>query len=124
VTLTLRAAENALFTKEPFTACTRQKYVPLGSPLTVSWITLPLVEFCRVIVEKLEEVLTCQLYPMMPLGSLTADHEMVNGESVLAPDAGEIKLGAGGVAARAGMAAARVTTKMHTNADNERSLIA
>jgi hypothetical protein len=90
----------------------------------VSWVALPLVEFCRVMVEKLEEVLTCQLYPIMPLGSVTDDHEIVNGETVLAPDAGEIKLGAGGVAAKAGTAAAMVRTKKHTNAKNERSLIA
>jgi hypothetical protein len=60
----------------------------------------------------------------MLLGSVTDDHEIVNGETVLAPDAGEIKLGAGGVAAKAGTAAAMVMTKKHTNAKNERSLIA
>jgi hypothetical protein len=85
---------------------------------------LPLVEFWSVMVEKEDEVLTCQLYPMIPLGSETADHEIVNGESVLAPAAGEIRLGAGGVAANAGTAAANVTTKKHTNVTNERSLIA
>ena len=75
-------------------------------------------------VENVDEVLSCQLYPMIPLGSETADHEMVKGESVLAPAAGEIKLGAGGVAAKTGTATASITAKKHTNATNERSLIA
>src|SRR5438270_14079654 len=123
VTFRLRDTDHALFTNAPFTTCTRQKYVPFGRPLTVSWVTPALVEFCNAIVEKLDEVLTCQLYPRIPLGSLTADHEIVNGESVPAPAAGESKLGAGGVAAKAGTAAAMVTTKKHTNATNERILI-
>jgi hypothetical protein len=61
---------------------------------------------------------------MIPLGSDTADHEIVKGESVPAPAAGEIKLGAGGVAAEAGTAAASMIEKKHTNATKERSLIA
>lgn len=73
--------------------------------------------------EKLDDVLTCQLYPRIPLGSVTDDHEMVNGESVLAPDAGASGAGAGGVAARAGTAAAKVIINRHTNSMNERSLI-
>jgi hypothetical protein len=75
-------------------------------------------------VEKLDDVLTCQLYPRMPLGSVTDDHEIANGESVLAPDAGASKAGAAGVAAKAGTAAAKVVISRHTNITNERSLIA
>jgi len=48
---------------------------------------------------------------MIPLGSLTADHEMVRGVGKLAPDAGESKAGAG-TAATADVTAAsnRITT--------------
>jgi hypothetical protein len=44
----------------PFTAWTRQKYVPLTSPLTVSCVW-PLVEFCSMTDANVEEGLTCQL---------------------------------------------------------------
>ena len=36
VTLKLRAADHALCSNAPLTACTRQKYVPLARPLTVA----------------------------------------------------------------------------------------
>jgi hypothetical protein len=36
---------------------------------------------------------------MIPLGSVTADQEIVSGALTVAPEAGESKLGAGGVAA-------------------------
>src|SRR5919205_4017648 len=78
VTVKLRAADHAPCSKAPFTACTRQKYVPFDSPLTVSCVW-PLVEFCKLTVENAEDVLTCQLYATMPVGSLTADHEIVHG---------------------------------------------
>src|SRR5947209_19159190 len=113
VTFRLRDTDHALFTNAPFTTCTRQKYVPVGRPLTVSWVTLPLVEFCSAMAENVDELLTCQLYPTIPLESLTADQEIVSGESMPAPAARESKLGAGGVAAKAGTAAAMVTTKKH-----------
>jgi len=58
-----------------------------------------MVELLAVMVENVEDVLTCQLYAMMPLGSVTADHEMVSGALTLAPEAGESRLGAGGVVA-------------------------
>jgi hypothetical protein len=73
-------------------------------------------------VAKDDEVLSCQLYPAMPLGSLTADHEMVNGEVVLAPEAGEINEGAGGVAAKA-EAAKSIRTHIDTNARFKRAFI-
>src|SRR5262245_3857682 len=43
VTTTLRAAENNPDSNAPFTACTRQKYVPGGRPLTVPCVA-PFVE--------------------------------------------------------------------------------
>ena len=61
VMLKLHAADQALCTNAPLTDCTRQKYVPLGSPLTVSCVMPTLVELCCAIVAKLEELLTCQL---------------------------------------------------------------
>lgn len=60
VMLKLRAPDHVPCTNAPLTACTRQKYVPLARPLTVSWVW-PLVEFCRITVEKVEVGLTCQL---------------------------------------------------------------
>src|SRR5690349_20377035 len=68
----------------PSTACTRQKYVPLLSPLTASCVA-PLVEFWATIVPKLDDVLTCQLYATMPLESVTEDQEIVKGTCTLAP---------------------------------------
>jgi hypothetical protein len=59
--LKLRGADHGLWTNAPLTACTRQKYVPFGKPLTVACVTLGLVESCRTFVGKVEEVLTCQL---------------------------------------------------------------
>ena len=56
VMLKLRVTDHALLTNAPFTTWTRQKYVPLGSPLTLSCVTPTLVEFCSVMVEKLEDV--------------------------------------------------------------------
>src|SRR5947209_19802718 len=91
VTFRLRDTDHALFTNAPFTTCTRQKYVPVGRPLTVSWVTLPLVEFCSAMAENVDELLTCQLYPRIQLGSLTPNHEIVNGERVPEPAAGASK---------------------------------
>ena len=48
---------------------------------------------------KVDDELTCQLYPTIPDGSLTAVHEIVNGSVTLAPSAGETGDGAGGGAA-------------------------
>ena len=59
------------------------------------------MELFAAIEEKLDDALTCQLYATMPLGSVTADHEMVSGAVTLAPEAGESGLGVGGVAADA-----------------------
>lgn len=98
LTVKLLAADHALCTKFPLTDCTRQKYVPLPSPLTVSCVA-PMVELFVVMMEKVDDVLTCQLYAMIPLGSVTADQEMVSGALKVAPEAGESRLGAGGVAA-------------------------
>jgi hypothetical protein len=58
-----------------------------------------MVELFAVIVEKVDEVLTCQLYAMIPLGSVTADQEIVNGAVTLAPETGESRPGAAGPAA-------------------------
>jgi hypothetical protein len=58
-----------------------------------------MVELFEVMIEKVDDVLTSQLYAMIPLGSVTADQEMVSGALRVAPEAGESRLGAGGVAA-------------------------
>ncbi len=60
VTLKLLPADHAPCVSVPFTAWTRQKYVPLARPLTVSCVG-PIVEFCRTTGVKLDEGLTCQL---------------------------------------------------------------
>jgi len=97
VTVKLLAADHAPCSNAPLTACTRQKYVPLARPLTVA-VVWPLVEFWRITGEKLDEVLTCQLYATIPLGSLTVDHESANGSCTLAPAAGAEGVGAAGAA--------------------------
>jgi hypothetical protein len=60
LTVKLLAADQALWTKFPFTDCTRQNQVPLPNPLTVSWVA-PMVELLAATLEKLEEALTSQL---------------------------------------------------------------
>jgi hypothetical protein len=109
VTLKLRAADHALCTNELLTACTRQKYVPFGRPLTVSCVW-PLVELCNTVLEKVDEVLTCQLYPRMPLGSDAAAHEMVKGVGKFAPAAGDTNVGVD--TAAAGLATASMRTRI------------
>src|SRR5213593_2289120 len=74
--------------------------MPFPRPLTVSCVW-PLVEFRRITGEKVDDGLTCQLYATIPLGSLTADHEIVNGTTTFAPSAGARGVGAGGTAASA-----------------------
>src|SRR5919198_6100958 len=54
---------------------------------------------------------------MIPLGSLTADQEIVNGTRTLAPLAGESGVGAGGVAA-----CARPPSRASTTTDSNVSL--
>ena len=49
--------------------------------------------------EKFDEELICQLYPRIPLGSVTADHESVSGDCTVAPFTGATGAGAGGAAA-------------------------
>src|SRR5438874_13383228 len=83
-TLKLRACDHAPCSNAPFTACTRQKYVPFARPLTASCVP-PLVEFCRITDEKFEDGLTCQLYATIPLGSVTDDHAIVKGSATVAP---------------------------------------
>jgi hypothetical protein len=58
--LKLRDCDHAL-SPAALTACTRQKYVPLVSPLTTSWVVAGLVESASTSVEKVDERLTCQL---------------------------------------------------------------
>jgi hypothetical protein len=82
-----------------------------------------LVEFCKATVEKVEEALTCQLYPAMPLGSLTADHEMVNGDVRFAAAAGEMSEGAGGAAAAAKVEAAKMTATTNSSMTTGRIFI-
>jgi hypothetical protein len=60
VMVKLLAADHALWTKLPFTDCTRQKYVPFPNPLTVSWVA-PIVELFAAMLEKFEDALTSQL---------------------------------------------------------------
>lgn len=114
VTVKLLAADHALCTKLLLTDCTRQKYVPFPSPLTVSCVA-PIVELFAVMVENVEDVLTSQLYAMIPLESVTADQEMASGALTLAPDAGESRLGAGGVAAFAMCGMNRKKQKVRIN---------
>jgi len=94
----LRAGDHAPCWNALLTAWARQKYVPFARPLTTSCVW-PFVEFWRITVVKLDEALTCQLYPRIPLGSLTADQEIVNGTWTVAPSAGARSPGAGGAAA-------------------------
>jgi hypothetical protein len=60
VTTTLRAADQAPCATL-FTACTRQKYVPLASPLTVACVVGLVVEPCCTTAAKEAVGLTCQL---------------------------------------------------------------
>src|SRR5256885_8628491 len=113
VTVTLCPADQTPDSKAPLMACTRQKYVPFARPLTVSCVVVPLVEPCATIGVKLDEVLTCQVYEAIPLGSVTADHEIVNGITTLAPLAGAVGVGAGGGAAAAGLAGGAGSTQTH-----------
>jgi hypothetical protein len=53
--------------------------------------------------EKPEEELTCQLYATIPLGSLTANQEMLNGTVTEAPLPGLRGEGAGGPAGGTGV---------------------
>src|SRR5258707_13027591 len=123
VVLALPLAADVVLAYAPLAECTRQKYVPLGRPLTVSCVMPSLVEFCNATVEKEDEVLTCQLYPRMPLGSVTADQEIVKGDSVLAPAAGARSAGVGGAAAAAGMTAAISRARMNSQLRDGRFFI-
>jgi hypothetical protein len=82
-----------------------------------------LVEFWAAMVAKVEEELTCQLYPMIPLGSLTADQEIATGERELAPAAGETGVGADGEPAAAKLAAASKKTRTIINLGSKRAFI-
>ena len=111
VTVNVRGLDHAPCTNAPLTAWTRQKYVPFASPPTVSCV-VPFVEFCTGTEEKLDEALTCQLYATIPLGSITADQEIVNGTVTFAPSAGASGVGAAGCAAAR---PAAVTTRTRAN---------
>jgi hypothetical protein len=74
-----------------------------------------MVELFAAMVENVDDVLTCQLYAIIPLGSVTADHEMVSGALTLAPEAGESRLGAAGVAAVARFGVHRKKQKAKIN---------
>src|SRR5680860_484194 len=67
-------------------------------PLIVSWVTVGNVESRSASVEKLELVLTCQLYPPLAdrVGSNSSVQSMVNGVATLAPSAGASSVGAAG----------------------------
>jgi hypothetical protein len=56
----LWACDHAPWTITPFTACTRQKYVPSASPLTVSCVR-PIVECRRTTGVRVADGLTSQL---------------------------------------------------------------
>jgi hypothetical protein len=56
----------------------------------------------------------------MPLGSLTADHEMVNGASTLAPAAGERGVGADGDPAAARPVMAMIIETVNNSLARER----
>src|SRR5437763_6907131 len=116
VTVTLCPPDQTPDWEAPLMACTRQKYVPFARPLTVSCVVVPFVEPCATIGVKLDEVLTCQVYETIPLGSVTADQEIVNGITTLAPLAGAVGVGAGGGAAAAGLAGMPVSTNVSASA--------
>jgi hypothetical protein len=92
----------------------------LARPLTDACVA-PFVEFCRSTDVNVEDELTCQLYAVIPAGSLTAVQEIVNGSVTLAPSAGEIAEGAGGAAATARAPALIHTIKANNSVRNRRS---
>jgi hypothetical protein len=65
--------------------------------------------------EKVDEVLTSQLYARIPLGSVTADHEIVKGVGRFAPAAGDSNAGVG-TAAAAGLTAASTRARINRTA--------
>jgi hypothetical protein len=61
VTVKLRTVDHGPVTKLLLMACTRQKYVPVARPLTVSCVAGAVTEFWRAILANVDDELTCQL---------------------------------------------------------------